>query len=209
MGLGAFIAGLLLAETEYRRQIEVTIEPFKGLLLGLFFVSVGASLDLSLIISAPLRTLGITTSIILIKFAVIYVTALAVRLKQSVASEAALMLGPGGEFAFVMITAAIASKALPADAGGDAVVGVTLSMFAIPFRGTLAGRLAHLGQEVDADLVKLPEEDAGARKAVVVGFGRVGQLVGEMLTVHAIPFLVVETNPGLVRRFRRQGIEID
>ncbi len=206
MGLGAFIAGLLLAETEYRRQIEVTIEPFKGLLLGLFFVSVGASLDLSLIFSAPARTLGLAAAIILIKFAVIYVAARAVRLAPGVATDAALMLGPGGEFAFVMITAAIASNALPADIGNYAMVGVTLSMFAIPFLGALAVRLPSRGAE--ADLIKLPEEDASPPKAIIVGFGRAGQLIGEMLTAHAIAFLAVDSNPAVVRRFRRQGVEI-
>jgi CPA2 family monovalent cation:H+ antiporter-2 len=206
MGLGAFIAGLLLAETEYRRQIEVTIDPFRGLLLGLFFVSVGASLDLELIFSEPARTLGVAAAIILVKFAVTYGAARALRLGEAVAAEAALMLGPGGEFAFVMIVAAIASKALPADVGAAAMVGVTLSMFAIPPLGVLASRLPRATP--DAEIARLPEEDAGARKAIIVGFGRIGQLVGEMLKAHQIAFLVVETNPGLVRRFRRQGVEI-
>ncbi len=206
MGLGAFIAGLLLAETEYRRQIEVTIDPFRGLLLGLFFVSVGASLDLELIFSEPVRTLGIAAAIILTKFAVTYAVARALRLGRNVAAEAALMLGPGGEFAFVIIIAAIASKALPADVGAAAMVGVTLSMFTIPPLGALASRLPR--GALDAETARLPEQDAGARKVIIVGFGRVGQLVGEMLKAHQIAFLVVETNVGLVRRFRRQGVEI-
>lgn len=205
MGLGAFIAGLLLAETEYRRQIEVTIDPFRGLLLGLFFVSVGASLDLELIFSAPLRIIGVTLCVILIKVFVTYGAASALRLGRAVAAEASLMLGPGGEFAFVMIAAAIAGKALPADAGADAMVGVTLSMFAIPLLGALVSRLPR--QPPDAELARQPEEGA-TRKAILVGFGRVGQLVGEMLSAHRIDFLVVETNPALVRRFRRQGVEI-
>jgi CPA2 family monovalent cation:H+ antiporter-2 len=206
MGLGAFIAGLLLAETEYRRQIEVTIDPFRGLLLGLFFVSVGASLDLELIFSEPARTLGLAAAIILIKFAVTYAAARALRLGRIVATEAALMLGPGGEFAFVMIVAAIASKALPPDVGAAATVGVTLSMFAIPPLGALASRLPRAAP--DAETARLPEEDAGVDKAIIVGFGRVGRLVGEMLKAHQIAFLVVERNAGLVRRFRRQGMEI-
>jgi CPA2 family monovalent cation:H+ antiporter-2 len=144
MGLGAFIAGLLLAETEYRRQIEVTIEPFKGLLLGLFFVSIGASLDFELNFFQPARTLGLAAAVILIKFAVTYGAARLLRLSQNVATESALMLGPGGEFAFVMIVAAIASKALPPDIGAQAMVGVTLSMFAIPVLGALVSRLRAL-----------------------------------------------------------------
>ncbi len=206
MGLGAFIAGLLLAETEYRRQIEVTIDPFRGLLLGLFFVSVGASLDLELIFSAPLRTLGFALCIILVKVVVTYAAASGLRLGKTVAAETSLMLGPGGEFAFVMIAAAIANMALPADAGADAMVGVTLSMFAIPLLGAVVSRLS--SQTPDAELARLPEDGAAAQKAIIVGYGRVGQLVGEMLKTHQIEFFVVETNARLVRRFRRQGIEI-
>jgi CPA2 family monovalent cation:H+ antiporter-2 len=206
MGLGAFIAGLLLAETEYRRQIEVTIDPFHGLLLGLFFVSVGANLDLELIFSAPLRTLGLAAAIVLVKSAITYGAARVLRLGSAVAAEAALMLGPGGEFAFVMVAAAISAKALPAEAGADAMVGVTLSMFAIPLLGALTSRLPRPAP--DAEIARLPEEEVGASKAIIVGFGRVGQLVGEMLKAHQISFLVVEMNAGHVRRFRRQGVDI-
>ncbi|MGH6817450.1 MAG: cation:proton antiporter [Methylovirgula sp.] len=206
MGLGALVAGLLLAETEYRRQIEVTIDPFRGLLLGLFFVSVGANLNLELIFSQPLRTLGLAAVMILVKGAITYGAARGLRLGNAVAAEAALMLGPGGEFAFVMVAAAIANKALPADTGADAMVGVTLSMFAIPLLGAVASRLQHVG--ADAEIARLPEEDASASKAIIVGYGRIGQLVGEMLKAHQIEFLVVETNAALVRRFRRQGVEI-
>ncbi len=206
MGLGALVAGLLLAETEYRRQIEVTIDPFRGLLLGLFFVSVGANLDLELIFSAPLRTLGLAAAMVLVKGAITYGVARSLRLGNAIAAEAALMLGPGGEFAFVMVAASIAAKALPADVGADAMVGVTLSMFAIPVFGAVASRLPRPAP--DAEIARLPAEEASANKAIIVGYGRVGQLVGEMLTAHRIGFLAVETNPALVRRFRRQGVEI-
>ncbi|MGB6489913.1 MAG: cation:proton antiporter [Methylovirgula sp.] len=206
MALGALVAGLLLAETEYRRQIEVTIDPFRGLLLGLFFVSVGANLNLGLIFSQPLRTLGLAATMILVKSAITYGAARGLRLGNAVAAEAALMLGPGGEFAFVMVAAAIASKALPAEAGADVMVGVTLSMFAIPPLGAAASRLPRPAP--DAEIARLPEQDASASKAIIVGYGRVGQLVGEMLKTHHIDFLVVETNAALVRRFRSKGVEI-
>ncbi|MFZ0559944.1 MAG: NAD-binding protein, partial [Methylovirgula sp.] len=206
MALGALVAGLLLAETEYRRQIEVTIDPFRGLLLGLFFVSVGANLNLGLIFSQPLRTLGLAATMILVKSAITYGAARGLRLGNAVAAEAALMLGPGGEFAFVMVAAAIASKALPAEAGADVMVGVTLSMFTIPLLGAAASRLPRPAP--DAEIARLPEQDASASKAIIVGYGRVGQLVGEMLKTHHIDFLVVETNAALVRRFRSKGVEI-
>ncbi|MGO9682974.1 MAG: cation:proton antiporter [Beijerinckiaceae bacterium] len=210
MGLGAFTAGLLLAETEYRREIEVTIEPFKGLLLGLFFVSVGAGLDLSAVASAPIRILGVAAFLIIAKLVVIYLAGRIFRLPRKVSTEAALMLAPGGEFAFVMLTAAIASKVVPAGIAADAMVSVTLSMFAIPWLGELAARLPRGTSPVDAELAEIsaPPAGAGAHKAIIVGYGRVGQLVGEMLESHDIPFLAVDQDVARVKKLRQAGIEI-
>src|SRR5208337_2450826 len=106
--LGAFVAGLLLAETEYRREIEVTIEPFKGLLLGLYFVSVGAGINPALILASPGLILGIAAGLIVAKGLVLFGLARAFRLPARVSAEMALLLGPGGEFGFVMIGAALA-----------------------------------------------------------------------------------------------------
>ncbi|MDR3407728.1 MAG: cation:proton antiporter [Methylovirgula sp.] len=210
MGLGALIAGLLLAETEYRRQIEVTIEPFQGLLLGLFFLSVGASLDLSLVFSAPARTLGLAAGFIAIKAVVVYAAGRLFRFGPSVALETALMLAPGGEFALVVIASAVASHALGTQIGNDALVAVTLSMFTVPLMGSLVSRLPRAKPEADADLAQLPspQDDGAAGKAIIVGYGRVGQLVGEMLKAHAIDFIAVETGASLVKQFRQQGVDI-
>jgi len=208
MGLGAFIAGILLAETEYRREIEVTIEPFKGLLLGLFFVSIGASLDVSQVFAAPLAAFGLALGIIFVKFCVNWLAGWIARLPVRVSTEAALMLAPGGEFAFVIVTAAVAAKALPANAGAEAMIAVTLSMFAVPFLGTLAKRLAR--RPAASEPVALPEpgKDGPAPDAIIVGFGRVGQLIGDMLHAHAIRYLAVDTDPGLVTRLRAEGRDI-
>ncbi|MGB6176363.1 MAG: cation:proton antiporter [Methylocella sp.] len=206
MGLGAFIAGILLAETEYRREIEVTIEPFKGLLLGLFFVSIGASLDLSHILSAPLIAFGLALGIIFVKFCVNWLAGWIARLPVRVSTEAALMLAPGGEFAFVIVTAAVAAKAMPAGTGAEAMIAVTLSMFAVPFLGALAKRLARRPAEPAALLE--PDVDGPAPDAIIVGFGRVGQLVGDMLHAHAIRYLAVDTDPSLVKRLRGEGRDI-
>jgi monovalent cation:H+ antiporter-2, CPA2 family len=210
MGLGTLIAGLLLAETEYRRQIEVTIEPFQGLLLGLFFLSVGAGLNLSLVISAPARTLGLAIGFIAIKAVVIYAAGRLFRFGPIVARETALMLAPGGEFALVVIASAVASHALGSQIGDDALVAVTLSMFAVPVMGMIVNRLPRPKAEPDAELAQLPalENDATADKAIIVGYGRVGQLVGEMLKAHAIGFIAIETSANLVKPLRQQGVEI-
>ena len=109
MALGAFIAGLLLAETEYRHQVEVTIEPFKGLLLGLFFISVGISLNLTWLAAHPWLILGMAAGLIALKAAATFTVGRLMGLKSDVAAEAALPLAAGGEFAFVVLGAAIAS----------------------------------------------------------------------------------------------------
>ena len=208
MGLGAFIAGILLAETEYRREIEVTIEPFKGLLLGLFFVSIGASLDLSHIFSAPLMAFGLALCIMVVKFCVNWLAGWIARLPVRVSTEAALMLASGGEFAFVIIAAAVAAKAMPAGAGAKAMIAVTLSMFAVPFLGALAKRLARRPAASQSAALLEPDLDGLAPDAIIVGYGRVGQLVGDMLHTHAIRYLAVDTDPGLVKKFRSEGRNI-
>jgi monovalent cation:H+ antiporter-2, CPA2 family len=208
MGLGAFIAGILLAETEYRREIEVTIEPFKGLLLGLFFVSIGASLDISYIFSAPLITFGLALCIILVKFCVNWLAGWIAHLPVRVSTEAALMLAPGGEFAFVILTAAVAAKAMLPNTGAEAMVAVTLSMFALPFLGALAKRLARRPAASERAALLEPSADGPAPDAIIVGFGRVGQLVGDMLHVHAIRYVAVDTDAALVTRFRGERRDI-
>lgn len=137
MGLGAFIAGLLLAETEFRREIEVTIEPFKGLLLGLFFVSVGAGLDIDAVATNPAPAVINALGLIGVKAVLIYVVARLFSIEKRAAAEAALLLAPGGEFAFALLTSAIGAGVLPGHNGADAMVVVTLTIFLIPLLGQL------------------------------------------------------------------------
>jgi CPA2 family monovalent cation:H+ antiporter-2 len=112
MALGAFVAGLLLAETEYRHEIEATVEPFKGLLLGLFFVSVGISLDLSVVIAEPATILGSMLGLMLLNGIVIFALGRLFGLKGIVALETALLLAAGGEFAFVILNSAMGAGIL-------------------------------------------------------------------------------------------------
>ncbi len=202
MALGAFIAGLLLAETEYRREIEVTIEPFKGLLLGLFFVSIGAELDIGQVIAAPALIIGLTVGLIMVKGAIILAAALAMRLRLPVAREIALLLGPGGEFAFVMIGAGIAQGVVNAGTGAQLMVAVTLSMAAIPALSAFAARAPARATPDDADLAELAPPSAETERVIVIGYGRVGKLVGELLDAHKKPFIAVDGSASLVRRAR-------
>ena len=209
MGLGAFIAGLLLAETEYRREIEVTIEPFKGLLLGLFFVAIGAGLDFRQVALHPGLTLGLAVAFIAIKVVVTFLAARAMTLPWRVATEAALMLAPGGEFAFVLIAAAVEGKIVGARTGAHIEIAVTLSLFAVPVLAILARRLVRRMPRADRPLAEMPPLSAPtAPRALLVGYGRVGQLIGEMMRKHAISYLAVDENVATVRAFRDAGIDI-
>jgi monovalent cation:H+ antiporter-2, CPA2 family len=211
MELGAFIAGLLLAETEFRREIEVTLEPFKGLLLGLFFVSIGAGLDLGVVLRNPLLIAGYAAGLIVFKAGLTHALGRAFGVSAPVAAEAALLLAPGGEFAFALLTFASGVGVLPAGPGADAMVVTTLSMFAIPALGRLGARLSRERAEgaTSAELAHLaPEGDVAAGKVILVGYGRVGALVGEMLTRHDIPFVAIDDAVQLVAARRKEGVEI-
>jgi CPA2 family monovalent cation:H+ antiporter-2 len=206
MALGAFIAGLLLAETEYRRQIEVTIQPFQGLLLGLFFVSVGARLDLSEIIANPIPTIGVAFGIIAVKALILFPIAILTGLPRRAAGELAIVLGPGGEFAFILIGAAVAVHVVPSAASATATVAATLSMVTIPLLVRLLDRSGSRARADDPALLGLtPQHDDGSERSIIVGYGRVGQLVAEMLTRHNMEFLAIDTDPALVSRERAHG----
>jgi CPA2 family monovalent cation:H+ antiporter-2 len=132
MALGAFIAGLLLAETEHRKQIERTVEPFQGLLLGVFFVSIGTGLDISLLAASPLRVLGIMAGVMTVNGIVIFALSRLFGLGPMPSAEAALMLAASGEFAFVVLQIAMQDNLLARQLGNTILVASTLSMFFIP-----------------------------------------------------------------------------
>ena len=203
MALGAFIAGLLLAETEFRHQIEVTIEPFKGLLLGLFFVSVGITLDLSILVSQFAVVAGIAAGLFAVTGAVVLVLAKAFGLAWRKAAEAALLLAAGGEFAFVIIDNAIAGGLVERSAGQTVLVAATLSMFTIPALSGLAMRIG--GKTGGSTPVEAPPTGSEGPKVLVVGYGRVGRLVGEMLDAHEIPWAGADRDTKSTSAARREG----
>ena len=207
MGLGAFVAGLMLAETEYRREIEVTIEPFKGLLLGLFFVSVGAGLDLWRVFESPLTTIGIAAALVIGKTLLLFALSRAMRLPARVSAQTALLLAAGGEFAFVMIGAAMAEKIVPPALGADLMIAVTLSMLAIPALAALARRLDPPRVAATHPDEPAPPQDAASR-VIVVGYGRVGQLVCDMLARHKVVFIAIDNDVEVVRKARADGAPI-
>jgi CPA2 family monovalent cation:H+ antiporter-2 len=206
MALGAFVAGLLLAETEFRHEVQTRVEPFKGLLLGLFFISVGISLNVPLLLERPAVILGSAAGLVCLNVAVVFLLARAFGLKSRSAIEAALLLAGAGEFAFVILGQAMAQGLVEQTAGQTVLVAATLSMFAIPFLAQLGLKLG--GRRVaPAELPRDPDTvSADSKPAVlVVGYGRVGRLVGEMLDRHDLPWVAADQNPKSAEQGRRAG----
>jgi CPA2 family monovalent cation:H+ antiporter-2 len=208
MALGAFIAGLLLAETEYRRAIEATIDPFKGLLLGVFFVSVGMAIDIGRLADAPGLIFAAATALLLVKGAIVFALAPIFGLSRAVAAEAAAILAPGGEFAFVILGIAALSDLVPAPLVQTALMVTTVTMVAIPLIAKLArglgGRLSRTADALERE--PLPPPDPGS--VIVCGNGRVGRLVGDMLKRHSIPYIALDMDPGRVSADRRAGLPV-
>lgn len=204
MTLGALLAGLLLAETEYRHEVGVTIEPFKGLLMGLFFMSVGMAVDPMALVREPLWLPLSVLGLLLIKSVIAALALRVAGLPAGQAVEGGLLLGQGGEFAFIVVGAAIANGLLEQAVGQFMLLVVGLSMFATP-------PLARLGHELGVRVAQrrpskgmpvpenLAEEMAG--HVVIAGFGRVGQLVADVLDEQRIEYVIAESNAKLVRRW--------
>jgi K+:H+ antiporter len=203
MAIGALVAGLLLAETEYRREIELTIEPFRGLLLGLYFVSVGAGINPAFIVARPGLILGIAAALIAIKGLTLFALGRGFRLRRRAAAEMALLLGPGGEFGFVMIGVALAGGLIDRPLATTLVSAVAISMLVIPGLAKLGARIA-APRGAEARQVEIPPESESSR-VIIVGYGRVGALIGDMLDWHGIPFIAVDSNPGVTSRARSEG----
>jgi CPA2 family monovalent cation:H+ antiporter-2 len=203
MALGAFVAGLLLAETEYRREIELTIEPFRGLLLGLYFVSIGAGINPAFIIARPGLIIGLVVALIAIKCLTLFALGRAFRLPSPIAAETALLLAPGGEFGFVMISVALAGSLVDRPLATTLISAVAISMLAIPALAKLGARIGSIPRGEERALEVPPDSEQS--RVIIVGYGRVGALIGDMLDRHAIPFIAVDANAGVTARARADG----
>jgi CPA2 family monovalent cation:H+ antiporter-2 len=203
MALGAFIAGLLLAETEYRHEVQVVIEPFKGLFLGLFFLSVGIGLDLGRLAQQPALILGVAAGLIVLKAVLASGAALAFGVAPRRAAEVGLLLGSGGEFAFVVLSAATLSGVVGLPAADILTVAATLTMFVIPVLSAAAQKIGPGAEELAA--LAPPVQPTGESRVLVIGFGRVGHLVAEMLDRHGIPWVAADRDARLVEAGRKAG----
>ena len=195
MALGAFLAGVLLAETEFRHEIEVNIEPFKGLLLGLFFMSVGMGIDYRLVLDEWPWLLGSVLGLFALKTLITASLCLAFGIPRSVSLEAGLLLGQGGEFAFVVVGLASGLGLLPADVAQFMLIVTGLTMIVTPLIAWSASLLSLLLEKPVADsdgTGDLDEIHDWQGHVLIAGFGRVGQLVARALDVDGTPWLALD-----------------
>ncbi|MFN3670031.1 MAG: cation:proton antiporter [Brevundimonas sp.] len=210
MSLGALIAGLLLAETEFRREVEISIEPFKGLLLGVFFVGVGISLDLDAVAARPAAVFGLAAMLTVLKAGLIFGLARLWGLKARTAIETALVLGPAGEFAFVILGAGLVEGIAAPAFTQTVLMAATISIFTIPLMAAIADRVLKLTGPAlpDLPIEAMEPPSATEGQVLIVGFGRVGRLVGEMLTEHGQAFLAIDANASTVAKGRAEGANV-
>jgi len=209
--LGAFLAGILLAETEYRHQIEADIQPFRGLLLGVFFMSVGMGINLSVFLSSAVLILTLLTFMLLVKTLITFILCRLSWLKTSTSMRVGLLLSGGGEFVFVIFSPTIARNILPPGYEDILFSVVILSMALTPLLGLLGKWLSDRFsiREAHADL----DGDAGEirefqKHVILAGFGRVGQMLAELLTSRMIPFIALDTDMRRVSEGRDKGYPV-
>lgn len=203
--LGAFIAGVVLAESEFRHEIEADLNPFKGLLMGLFFLSVGASIDYPLLAEQPLLILGAALALMLIKFLVLYGVGTAFRFGPSEKVLFGISLSQGGEFAFVISAAGLTAGVL---SQGNAqvlnlVVAVTMVGTALLFMAF--DRFSSLRQRKSDRKYDSPSPSKGV---IIAGYGRFGQIIGRMMNSYNIPMTILDSSPGQVDLVRRYGNKV-
>lgn len=205
--LGAFLAGALLAESSYRHQLEADLQPFEGLLLGLFFTAIGMSLNLQLIIEYPRVVIAMVVGLVAIKTAVLYLLA---RFREELAPPAArrlaLALSQGGEFAFLLLTVGVTTSVLSRNVAELLTVVVTLSMVATPILlGIDRWLMTRLSQTSAHHAFDTPPARDG--HVIIAGFGRVGGIVGRILRAKRIPFTALDISADQVEFVKKFGAE--
>lgn len=207
MGLGAFIAGLLISDSSYRHQMKAEIQPFRGLLLGLFFMSMGMSINLKLFYEMPLTLIGITALLILIKILVLVPIAYFFEIRKRNQFAVALILAQGGEFALVLFAMAHESGLMGHATFEYLLLVILLSMLATPLLAGLADRLVNQAKR-EQPHAKTPKPDGEGVAIIIAGYGRVGRRIGEILKLSGKKFVAIDLNPAVVQVESQKGIPI-
>ena len=208
MALGTFLAGILLAESEYQHELEIAIEPFKGLLLGLFFISVGMALNLGVLYTHILQVLAGVIILVLVKGGVLYLLARLFDLRTSVRLQFAGVLSQGGEFAFVLFSAAAASKVISSSQLALLLVVVTLSMMTTPLLLKYIDRILFRRYNAQEENDEKHFVEDNEPQVIIVGFGRFGQVIGRLLMANKMRITVLERDISAVGLMRTFGYQV-
>jgi len=212
LALGAFLAGLLLAETEYHIQVESDIAPFKGILMGLFFMTVGMEISMSLFAAKFKSVLAALALLIAGKVAIMTAVGQAFGLSMVQAFRAGLLLSPGGEFAFVLYGEAVAKGLFGAALAQEMFLVVALSMALTPFLAEFGAKVSKQLEKKDVRSLAPAESDPSTSSikdhVIIAGFGRVGQLIAQMLSEEMIPFVALDTDAGRVQRGKANDLPV-
>jgi CPA2 family monovalent cation:H+ antiporter-2 len=211
MALGAFLAGLLIAETEYRHQVEGDIEPFRGILLALFFMTVGMTINIDLVMENAVLVILAVVGLTACKAGILILLCRAFRFSMPVSIQVGLGLAQGGEFAFVLFGLATATGVLPTDEGQIALVTVALTMALTPVLMELGRHLARMLIPVPgrAALQRIEEEASDLKDHIIIaGFGRVGQTLAQLLDACRVPYLALDLDPNRVNDGREHGLPV-
>ena len=207
--LGTFVAGVVLADSEYRHELESDIEPFKGLLLGLFFIAVGASIDFDLILSEPGVIFGLVAALIVVKFLILFVLGQIFGIKLNQNLLLSFSLAQGGEFAFVLFSFAATNHVLPDTITAQLVAVVALSMALTPLLMIVNERLVQPRFQRHKKSHDRDEDEIDEQQAVIIaGFGRFGQIVGRLLRANGIETVVLDHDPAQIDMLRKFGVQV-
>jgi glutathione-regulated potassium-efflux system protein KefB len=205
--LGAFVAGVMLADSPYRHELEADIDPFRSILLGLFFVAVGMMLDLDAITERPLFVIGMAAAIIVVKATILFGLARLFRMERRRAVKLGLLLSQGGEFGFVLFAAAQSAVLIEPAAASLFGAIVTVSMATTPFLMMFNDRLDRRSALRDGDGLEGPEHSEPSQ-AIVIGYGRFGQTVGQMMMAKGIPVTLIDSKPSQIELSGDFGMKV-
>ncbi len=208
MAMGSFLAGVLLADSEFRHELEAEIEPFKGLLLGLFFIAVGMSVDIGLLISEPLKVFILVAALVGIKLGVLLLLAKYEKIKKGQHYLFSFLLCQGGEFAFVLFSVATAQGVLQTETT-DLLVGVVaLSMLTTPILLLIYDRIISKHYQRPDNAIEDDVIDRHDHPVIIVGFGRFGRIVGRLLHANGYPTTILDHDPDQISEARKYGYEV-
>jgi CPA2 family monovalent cation:H+ antiporter-2/glutathione-regulated potassium-efflux system ancillary protein KefC/glutathione-regulated potassium-efflux system protein KefB len=206
--LGTFLAGVVLAQSEYRHELETDIEPFKGLLLGLFFIAVGASIDFQLIANSPLLISGLVLALIALKFTVLFTIGKFFKMSLDNNFLFAFGLAQGGEFAFVLFSFAVQNNVINSTAANPMIAVVALTMALTPLLMLINEKLILPRFGIKESAAKEADEIDEKHNVIIAGFGRVGSTIGRFLQANGVNATYLDINPDNVDLLRKMGLKV-